>query len=414
MTRDREFQQINDGTYQLRIVSLGIALTVDRLRRERHELVGELAVACDLAGARTVEGFLSVADFNLSSAQARTTRSKLLAERSEAPDVDWHGLLEELCVRTIAAERQGVPLRPLHTFARVDGDVIVSVDGWPWLRDQAMMTFADGVGLKSYLALYGAGCLSRQGIAVGYVDWELSGHEHRARLERLFGDDPAGLPLIHYVRCDRALIDEVDRITRECRKLGLEYLVFDSAGFGTAGPPEAAEHALAYFRAVRQIGLGSHHLAHVNRSESGDQKPFGSAFWHNSARATWFARQAAASPDGLRLTVGLFNRKSNLTRMHPAIGFEFDFSGGRTVVRRVELAAVDELAPQLPLWQRIAHAIKAGGPQTMDALAEALDAKVDSIKKAVSPRRGTGASMFTQAPGADGRVRIALVDRRHR
>src|SRR5215831_1371951 len=153
MTRDREFQQINDGTYQLRILSLGIALTVDRLRRERHELVGELAVACDLAGARTVEGFLSVADFNLSSAQARTTRSKLLAERSEAPDVDWHGLLEELCVRTIAAERQGVPLRPLHTFARVDGDVIVSVDGWPWLRDQAMMTFADGVGLKSYLAL---------------------------------------------------------------------------------------------------------------------------------------------------------------------------------------------------------------------------------------------------------------------
>jgi hypothetical protein len=117
-------------------------------------------------------------------------------------------------------------------------------------------------------------------VRVGYADWELSGEDHRERLDRLFGDD---LPTIHYFRCDRPLIDEADRITREARRLSLEYLILDSAGFGTAGPPEAAEHALAYFRAVRQIGLGSHSLAHINKSETGDQKPFGSSFWHNSA-----------------------------------------------------------------------------------------------------------------------------------
>jgi hypothetical protein len=116
--RDHEFVQVGDGHYQLTVPSLGIQFTVDRLRRDRHELIGELAVACDIAGAKTVDGFLSIADFNLSSAQARTTRARLLAERSAAPDIDWAGLVEELCQKTIAAERIGSPSRPLHTFDR--------------------------------------------------------------------------------------------------------------------------------------------------------------------------------------------------------------------------------------------------------------------------------------------------------
>lgn len=402
----REFRQLGDAHYQLTVLALGVQLTVDRVRRERgHELVGELSVACDLAGAKVIDGFLSVADFNLSSAQARGTRAKLLADRSEAPDLDWHGLVEELCVRTIAAERRGTPSTPLHTFERGGGeDAVYDVNGWPWLRDHAMITFADGGGLKSYLALYGVGLLAQRGVAVGYVDWELSGHEHRDRLERLFGDD---LPTIAYFRCDRPLVDEADRIQREAQRLGLDYLVFDSAGFGTAGPPEAAEEALKYFRAVRQIGLGSHHLAHVNRSDNGDQKPFGSAFWHNSARATWFAKQTATSADGRCLAVGLFNRKANLTRQHPAIGFQFDFEAGRTTVTRVDVASVDELAKQLPLWQRIKTAVRYG-PRTLASLAEELDTSVDTLDRTIRRKK----NVFTRVPDADGVTKIALVERR--
>jgi hypothetical protein len=409
---DRTFCPVGDGSYQLSSLALGVQLTVDRLHRERHELVGELAVACDLPGAHTVDGYLSIAQFNLSSATARTTRAKLLAERSEAPDLDWAGLVEELCVRTIAAERQGTPARLLHTFDRRDTSAAYDVNGWPWPRDHAMMTFADGGALKSYLALYGAGVLSQQGVRVGYADWELSGEDHRERLDRLFGDP---LPEIHYLRCDRPLIDEADRITREARRLSLDYLIFDSAGFGTAGPPEAAEYALAYFRAVRQIGLGSHHLAHVNRSETGDQKPFGSSFWHNSARSTWFAKQAdpVTASQGLTVgTVGLFNRKSNLSRLHPAVGFQFTFTDTQTLVERVNLADVEDLAGRLPLWQRIAALLKADGghPWSLSDIAEELDAKVDTVKKAVSPRRGK--SMFVLLPASDGVSRVALADRR--
>jgi hypothetical protein len=415
---ERRFCVVGDGRYTLTIEIGGaeaIQLTADRVRSERHELICQLAVACLLPGARTVDGFLSVADFNLSSAQARATRAKLLAERSESYDLDWPGFVEELCVRTIAAERQGTPAKLLHTFRRrdPDEDETYDVHGWPWLRDEPMITFADGGGLKTYLLDYGLGLLSQRGVRVGLVDWELSGERHVDRLARLF---PEPLPEIHYIRCDRPLTAEVDRVQREVRRLDLDYVGFDSAGFGTNGAPESAEEALAYFRAVRQIGVGSHHLAHVNKSETSEQKPFGSSFWHNSARATWFAKQADPGLDSDRRVVGLYNRKSNLTKLYPSIGFQFDFSqAGVTTITRVNLEDVEELAAQLPLWQRIKQVLLSGGgfPLSVGEIAERLGEKPASIQRAVSPSRARkGGSMFTQIPGSDGKPRIALVDRR--
>jgi hypothetical protein len=404
--REHDFRQVGDAHYQLSIGSLGVQFTVDRLRRERNELIGELSVKCDMAGARTVDGFLSIADFNLSSAQARTTRAKILIERSEAPDIDWVGLLEELCQKTITAERSGSPSRLLHTFDRPGADVVHDVDGWPLLREHMTILFADGGGLKSYLALHAGGSLAQRGVQVLYVDWELGGPDHRDRLERLFG---AEMPNVHYLRCDRPLVDEADRISREVRRLSIDYWIGDSVGFGTAGPPEGAEYALAYCRAVRQIGLGNLQLAHINRSETGDSKPFGSSFWHNSARATWFAKQASVAADGRRLTVGLFNRKSNLTRLSPAIGFEFWFDDKTTAVRRVDLAEVADLAVQLPVWQRVSYFLRSG-PRTIAEIAEELEVDPDTVRKAVSPKRGR--ATFVSVPAVDGKTRIALAERR--
>jgi hypothetical protein len=405
---ERDFQQIGDGRYRFTVPALGTMLEVDRLRRERHELIGELSVACDLPGAKRVaDGYIHLADFNLSSSQARWQRAKVLADRSDAPDLDWPSLLEELCQRTIAAERQGTPSKPLHTYERPCQDAVFDVDGWRLLRDHATIAFGDGGSAKSYLALYGAGRLAQRGTVVLYADWELGGSDHRERLERLFGAD---MPTVHYLRCDRPLVVEADRISRESRRLSADYLICDSIAFATGGPPEAAEHATAYFRAVRQIGIGSLHLAHINRSENGDQKPFGSSFWHNSARATWFCKQAGASADGRCVTIGLFNRKSNLTRLQPAVGYQFEFTDESTIVNCVNLADVEDLAGQLPLWQRIAHLLKAGSgrPRTIDELAEELEAKPESVKKAIKRGRTT----FREIDGADGLVRVGLIERR--
>lgn len=415
--REREFCQVGDARYRLTALSLGIQLDLDRVRYERNQWIGELTVFCDLSGAKTIQTndglpALSILDWNLSSDDARWKRAKLLADRSDAPDIDWRGLLDELAHRVIAAERAGTPAKPLHTFERPGPDAEYDVENWRLLRDHAVIGFGDGGSAKSYLALYAAGRLAQRGVCVLLADWELDGGDHRDRLERLFGSD---MPEVHYLRCDRPLILEAERIAREVRRLSADYWIADSIAFATAGPPEAAEHATAYFRAVRQIGIGSLHLAHINRSENGDQKPFGSSFWHNSARSTWFIKQASASPDGKRLTVGLFNRKSNLSRLHPAVGFTFEFSDERTAVSKVNLADVEDLAGSLPTWQRVAHLLKAGGgvPRSIADIAEELDVKPDTVKKAVSPNRARGGrSMFVQVQGSDGTPRIGLAELR--
>jgi hypothetical protein len=85
----REFTVVGEDRYCLAVPGIGVTFEIDRLRRERGELVGELAVQCELPGARTTNGYLSIADFNLSSARSRLERSKILSERANAGELDW-------------------------------------------------------------------------------------------------------------------------------------------------------------------------------------------------------------------------------------------------------------------------------------------------------------------------------------
>ena len=400
----RTFNAVGEGRYVFAIPDLPLEFEVDRLRREKHTLVGELTVRCGLAGARVVNGnLLSVADFNLSSARARTERGRQLDKLTAATELDWERLLEEFCQRVLTAEREGKPATLLREFPRPVDDHL-DVDGIRLHRRHPVIVFGDGGTAKSYTGLYLAGRLDQRGVRVLYADWEFAGEDHRDRLERLFGSE---MPGVRYIRCERPLVFEADRILRIVREDRIAYVMYDSIAFACDGPPEASEVASAYFRAVRQIGVGSLHIAHVNRSDTGDKKPFGSSFWHNGARATWNIKTADQIPGSDELSIGLYNRKANIGPIRAAVGFRITFDDTRTTFTRVDPRDVDELATSLPLWQRMAHELRAG-PQTLITLAEALEAKVDSVEKAAK-RRG---KVFTKVPGNDGVYRLALVERR--
>ena len=216
------------------------------------------------------------------------------------------------------------------------------------------------------------------------------------------------MPDVRYVRCDRPLLYEVDRLQRIARTDALDFILFDSAGYACAGKPEDAEAALAYFRAVRQIGPGSLHVAHITKGENNDQKPFGSSFWHNSARSTWFVKLAGTSADGQVTTVGMFNRKANLGPLRPPVAFDVSFSQEQTRFLRVDVSSVDELVTSLPLRERIRSLLKSGNPRTVATIAEELGAGKDSVEKAL--KRNT--KLFTRVSQADGVHRFALVERR--
>ncbi|MEK7992572.1 MAG: DnaB-like helicase N-terminal domain-containing protein, partial [Planctomycetota bacterium] len=196
-----EFVALRDDRYRLTLPSLGIIFEVDRLRRDRHELIGELCVRCNLPGARTFDASLSIADFNLSSARARSDRAKLLADRANTRDLDWAALLEEFSQRVLQADRAGQPAVDLRELAKPEADDAIRVEGLVLPRRHPTILFGDGGAAKSYTALWLAGRLAERGMAVALFDWELCGEDHRERLERLFGG--LTMPRIVYARCER-------------------------------------------------------------------------------------------------------------------------------------------------------------------------------------------------------------------
>lgn len=384
-------------------------LDIDHLRTDRWgDVIGELSI---YSLATTPPARLHASRLNLSTVRARSELARYMAARNAGGKLDWQTMLEVAAVHAIDLFRRGDPAVLLRDLPRPLADRYL----YPWaLADDMVIHFGDGGDGKSMLALATAagiasGSAELFGIApaetrvVGYLDWESSGADHRDRLERLCGSD---MPAIVYIRCDRPLVAEVDRLQRISRDFDLGYLVIDSAAYACDGPPESAESAAAFARAVRQLGLGSLVVAHVNRSGD-DSRPFGSQFWHNNARATWNIKRSNES-SGDRLTLGMFNRKANTGPLLAPVGIDFTFEPYRTLVERTEIHDVADLAERIPLKARMLRALRSG-PKTYADLAVELEEAVDSISRAA--RRGEG-RVFTKVTGQDGITRIALVEQR--
>jgi hypothetical protein len=205
-------------------------------------------------------------------------------------------------------------------------------------------------------------------------------------------------------------VHECERLRRLVRAEGIDYACYDSAGFATQGDPASAEAALAYFQATNLIDIGGLHLAHITKGGDGnDQKPFGSTFWHNSARCTWNIKleSDASGERGRQKTLGLFNRKANLDDLYPPVGLAVTFDRGRVTFAPTDLAQTAELVTGLSLRERIYSRVKRG-PVTLAILAEELDARADSLDRTVRKHK----SLFTRITDEDGIQRVALLERK--
>jgi hypothetical protein len=241
--------------------------------------------------------------------------------------------------------------------------------------------------------LYVLACLAERGFRVAIFDFEFDADDHRLRLERLF---PA-MPRILYARCERPLVYEVDRLRRIVRDNDIEYIMYDSIVFACDGPAEAAEVAGRYFRAVRQIGAGSLHIAHTTKNgDQSDMKPFGSTFWANGARASWFARADAHENDSIR-HMRLYNRKSNLGPLQAPVGFSVTFAPDRTMFAREYRADDSEPAGKLTIRRRMVTLLRKGD-MTAEEISQEIGATAETVKRTARRHK----DMFEMLP--DGRI----------
>lgn len=402
----RDWTVVPGVGYQLKITDLGIQFDCTRVRSRYEEMHGLLTVRANFRGARVIsDSIISSADFNISSLKSRQDRAKHLHERASADSIDWLGLLEDLCLRVLHHEERGHPEMALEDIpCDMERMPEISAGTLPLLRSHPTIWFGDGAAGKSLLALFAAIDLAQSGHKVLYCDWELDGESHAQRLRRFVGPVPGLRDNLIYRRCERSFQREALQIRDIISKRKITYLICDSIGFAAEGAPESAEAATGYFGALRQCGeIGSLHLAHMNRSEQGDQKPFGSIFWHAGARATWFMKRTSADETD-NMMVAFHNRKSNLGRLRPAFGRMISFLPNETLISECEVSDSEEMARELPLWQRIQGALK-NGPMTTIAIANELDAKEDSVRKTTDRKK----MLFMRVSGDDGMHRIGLV-----
>lgn len=378
-------------------------IEVEYVRDTRGEVSGEVSVTSTVPTG----GLVHVARVNLLSTRSLSEYAGHVAKRAPQTSADWQQLLAIVARETVQRFRRGEPAVLLR-------DVTPAPDAGHILPPLAVgrmptILFGDGGSAKSMLALAAAASIQTGhpylGLepatvtTVGYLDWEMDGHEHRQRLARLCGDDD--LPGIVYIPCSRALADDVDRIRREIIRHGIGYLVVDSVGLACDGPPEAAEVAIRFFGALRELGLGSLLVAHVNRS--GDtERPFGSAFWHNGGRLTWYAKLEADI--GGSTTVGLFCKKANTGPKAAPMGYRIDW-GDRIAITRTDLADIPDITRHVPLTYRIADSLRAGA-MTAHEIVSATSADMETVTRTLRRMRERG--KVRDLAGPDGVMRWGL------
>ncbi len=390
----RIFRERGEGKYSLEILPLGLTFEVDRIRRDRDGMVGELVVSVSngkFPSARTYNNVLSIGDLNFSAVRSRTERANLLSKRSGVEHLDWFGYLEEFCVRTMETERNGKPAVILADVNpkedRVEEWV---VEGFPVLAELPMVLFGDAASGKSYFAMWLAGKLAQQGIPVMYADWELSEIEHRKRLAKLFDPMPRD---IHYVRCEYPLSQQTDRLLRVAAEHKCKYAICDSIGFALDAAAETQESAMRYFRCLRQLRVGTLNLAHIPKQydDSREASIFGSVFFKAGARSAWFVDKATNNPKN-EIRFGLHHRKSNVGPILPSRGYRLVFEGKRTTLASIDIKSVDELQTSLPLFDRVKILLH-NGALTQKQIADELGVNIPALRNVFSRHKDTFVKM---------------------
>lgn len=275
----------------------------------------------------------------------------------------------------------------------------------PLLPDRApTVWFGDGSSLKSYTA-YTLGACVALGIdfladadgkggfagpqgAVLIVDYEDNAENIRRRMKRIFqglGCDDVPEGLIRYFPANGIpLKDLVPALIQVVRQYGIILIIIDSVGPACGGEPEKSVVALDYFRALARLKTTTLSIAHITKEagkKGNTDYPFGSIFWHNTARRTWFiARDQEEESDDL--DIGFYNRKVNDGPKPRPFGVKvhFDGFGGPVRLTYQDIADVPALQAKRPPRQQIIDVLK-HGPMASGEIASETGLSEDTVQR---------------------------------
>lgn len=365
-----------------------IEVILDRFAEERHGggVVAEITIN---TSKEPGAGLLHRGRVNLISTRSRSELVRTLEKRPDngrlLAGIDFGGILEVACYRSLERWRQGDPtvdLRDVRPGER---------PRWllePFVEEAgAALLFGDGGVAKSILAL--TICVgASSGVAIIgsprseprpalYLDWEADQHVHAERERAICaGAGLSEIPAIYYRRQVASLAESAAMLRREVAKLGVGLVIIDSMGAARGGDPESADTTIRLFNAARSLGVAWLGIDHVPKNAHDKSKPFGSTYSHNLARVTWGVERAQEAGED-QMVVSLSNHKANNGRLakRQAFRLRFDMADRDTLAaiafEPCDVRDVPALAERLPVKERILAVLR-DGKMTTHAIADAL------------------------------------------
>ena len=278
--------------------------------------------------------------------------------------------------------------------------------------------FGDGSSLKTTSLLHLATCVAygqewagRETIPtkmmfLDYENDETNFVRYTRRIQDGLGISPEKGRMFYENARGVAMTDLVEKIRMYIDREGIGFIVIDSGALACGGKPEEAEGALTFFNALARLGDGITVvvICHITKAalsspamkREATKKPFGSAFWHSSARATFYIEREEISKTSF--AVNFTNRKTNISAPLDDFVVAVEFSDpDRGIMldpadRQLSLALKEKTKQKDTRQESILKALE-DGPMTTPELAEALGLDTtdqNSVRSVCSRLKKTG------------------------
>lgn len=382
------------GLWTVRSDHYCVRFVFERLTEQRGTYYAELTVTI---GATDL---LDAVSINLKSDASQSGLVKSL--KLYATSIPWKILLQRSCALVLRRYRRGTP--PIHINRDSTVEPLTFAVNPLVVKKKSTILFTDGGKGKSTYALFLAMLVSIGLSLAGFsalpgrplfLDWEDDHDVHTRRLKAI----QAGHPELEaadvlYLRCTEPLTKLTYELARMIQHESITFVVVDSL-LAAMGGEASAEAVGKFFAALRVLQVETLLIGHTPKTlGEGQEHPtvYGSVFNQNFARSVWELKTEQEIGDDSAV-LGLFHRKSNLTRKHHPIGLKVTHAKDGTFIsyESFDLNKTTELEAALPLPSRIRNLLDSDGvPRTAEQIAKELgvEGKLPSVRTTLSRHKG--------------------------
>jgi hypothetical protein len=379
--------------YHFSWIEEDVNIEARHLKFSHDSLRGEIIVKTSLPGYNP---HLHQANFNFSSTRSRNELTKALSTLCDT--VDWTVIIEQLRVKTLNLFRQGEPVQIIDAKEKVSEPEYLL---WPFIpKNQLSLIFGGGGDGKSTFALFLCLIAMYPSIAgeyamksespkkVLYLDYETSKEIiswQWAMIAANFDCDGK----IYYRRCDIPLTQDIEKLKECVYESQADLVIVDSAGIACGDNINEAHTANTLALALRSLNTTTLLISHTSKERSDRKTPFGSVYFFNNARNVWELKKTQEAGED-EITLGLFHRKSNISKLHKPFGFRFIYKDGSITVKKEDVTEIGEFEKELSLRHRIKNLLLQEGVMTIKKIAMQLSAGERVVRSRLNEMRTKG------------------------